>query len=685
MQQYEVLKRYKEAAKRREIKLCCPVQYSKPELLKIIPDEILEKDYGCGDPTIYVKEGETVLDLGSGSGKHCYMMAQIVGPKGKVIGIDFNEEMLKLARKYQKVIAEKLGYWNTEFRKGKIQNLKLDLEKVELYLKENPIKTLEDFLKFEDYIAYLEKEEPLIPDNSIDTVVSNCVLNLVKTEEKEQLFKEIYRVLKPGGRAVISDIVADEDVPEPLKRDPHLWSGCISGALREDELIYAFIKAGFNSVRILKYEKEPWQVIDDIEFRSITVEAFKGKKGECIDGGHAVIYTGPFKRVEDAEGHLFELGKRIAVCERTFQNLKEFYKEHFIFIEPTKEVLKKPFPCGEKIIYRSPKSTKEGLWIDYREQDCCPSEFIPFQETLKNLDQTLVKGKIEIIQFNVGYLCNERCLHCHISASNSGKVMPESIVEASIELIKKYPHLKVDITGGAPELHPQIEKFLNGIAPYASEIFFRTNITALNSKRTLLRLFKSYNIKVIASFPDLSEEKTNFIRGNGFYKRALEVLTSLSKEGLGRDIPLYIIINPCELSLGPKEEEVKENYKRFFQALEINLSGIFVLNNFPIGRFKEYLEKEGKLKDYYKLLYENFNSNTLKRLMCLRMVNISPDGELFDCDFNQALGLKIDGPSNIFDLFEKGLSSLEGNTIKIGDHCYGCTALGGSSCFGSLT
>ncbi|MFN3406768.1 MAG: DUF3641 domain-containing protein, partial [Caldimicrobium sp.] len=473
--------------------------------------------------------------------------------------------------------------------------------------------------------------------------------------------------------------------PEPLKRDPHLWSGCISGAMREDEFIDAFIKAGFSSVRILKYEKEPWQVIDGIEFRSITVEAFKGKKGECIDAGHAVIYMGPFKQVEDAEGHIFELGKRIAVCERTFKNLKQFYKEHFIFIEPAKEVPKKPFPCGEKIIYRSPKITKKGIWIDYRGENCCSTDFISFQETLKNLGQSLVKGKIEIIQFNVGYLCNESCLHCHISASRSGKVMPEPILEASIELIKKHPHLKVDITGGAPELHPQIEKFLSGIAPYASEIFFRTNITALNSKRNLLQLFKSYNIKVIASFPDLSEEKTNFIRRNGFYKRALESLTSLAKEGLGRDIPLYIIINPCELSLGPKEEEIKENFERFFQALKINLSGIFVLNNFPIGRFKEYLEKEGKLNDYYKLLYANFNANTLKKLMCLHMVNISPEGELFDCDFNQALRLKIDKPSNIFELLEKGLSPLEGKTIKIGDHCYGCTALRGSSCFGSLT
>ncbi|MFN3921311.1 MAG: DUF3641 domain-containing protein, partial [Caldimicrobium sp.] len=530
------------------------------------------------------------------------------------------------------------------------------------------------------------KEEPLIPDNSIDTVVSNCVLNLVKSADKEKLFKEIYRVLKPEGRAVISDIVSDEDVPEHLKADPELWAGCISGAMREDEFISAFIKAGFTGIRVLKYEKEPWQVIEDIEFRSITIEAFKGKKGDCLDAGQAVIYLGPFKQVEDFEGHVFEIGKRVAVCERTFQNLKNFFQDYFIFIEPSKELIKKPFPCGEKIIYRSPKTTKKGIWHDnLKSASSCIVNFMPFEQKIKEVGKNLVKRKIKTLQINVGYKCHENCLHCHLSASKDGKIMNEEIMQACVELLKANPSLKVDITGGSPELHPHIDKFLLNIAPLASEIYFRTNLTALRERYELLDIFKAIKIRVIASFPGFEAESVNQLRGQKYFERAIEALVSLSKGGLGSEIPLYVMVNPCNLSLVPKEEDLKEDYEKFFKKYNLKLSGLFVLNNFPIGRFEQYLKKENKLKEYYELLYANFNPKTLDQLMCLDLLNISPEGYIYDCDFNQALNLKIESPSHIFELLTKGLDSLKGKKILIGDHCYGCTASYGCGCFGSLT
>lgn len=683
-----VLETYKKAAKSKEVRLCCPVSYSRPELLKVIPQEILERDYGCGDPTIYVREGEVVLDLGSGSGKHCYMIAQIVGPKGKVIGVDFNDEMLALARKYQDVIAKKLGYFNTEFRKARIQNLKLDLERVDKYLQKNPIKTSEDLIKFEEFVKYLEAKEPLIPDNSIDTVVSNCVLNLVREDEKENLFEEIFRVLKPEGRAVISDIVSDEDVPEHLKRDPELWAGCISGALREDRFIEAFLKAGFTSVRILKYDKKPWQVIEGIEFRSITIEAHKGERGTCIDKGHAVIYMGPFMKVEDSEGHIFELGKRVAVCERTFNNLKRFAFDQFIFIEPAVKLQPRPFPCGEKIIYRSPKVTKSGKWDSIVSgSPCCapPQEFIPFSKKLKDLGISLTKGFIEIVQVNVGHKCNERCLHCHLSAGPKGTLMSEDVMSAILELLKKHPGKVLDITGGSPELHPLIKDFISKASSYTREILFRTNLTALLEREDLINFLAEKEVKIVGSFPSLEERSANSFRGNGFYKRALVAIKKLNEVGFGKEYPLYLMVNPTDVSLVPLEKELKGEFEKFFTEKGLFFTNLYVLNNFPIGRFKKYLKKLGNFDEYYKLLYANFNPETLNKLMCLKLVNIAPDGTLYDCDFNQALKLSLKSPKNVYELLEKGLEALKNQSIRIGDHCYGCTALYGTSCFGSLT
>jgi radical SAM/Cys-rich protein len=675
MQEIATLERYKRAAKKPEKALCCPVSYQRPELLKIIPQEILEVDYGCGDPTVYVREGEVVVDLGSGSGKHVYMMAQIVGPKGKVIGVDFNKEMLSLARKYQDEIAKKLGYKNTKFYYAKIQNLKLDLEKVEAYLQTNPIKTAEDLIVFENYVKKLEEKEPLIPDESVDTVVSNCVLNLVKPEDKDRLFSEIYRVLKIGGRAVISDIVSDEDVPPHLQEDPELWSGCIAGALREDKFIQAFLKAGFSSVRVLKWEEKPWQVIEGIEFRSITIEAIKGEKGPCIDAGHAVIYLGPFYKVEDTEGHVFEIGKRVAVCERTFRNLKRAFSEHFIFIEPAKPLPKRPFPNCTGMVLRSPKETKEGK----REIG------IPFEERLKSLGVELKKRKISIVQVNIGNLCNMSCRHCHHSASPNGKLMPNEILHKIAMLLKKNPGLSLDLTGGAPELHPYILPFLKEVKELCREIWFRSNLTALADKPDLMEELAKLGVKIIASFPSINKKEAEGIRGHGFYAKALEVLKSLNELGYGKDIPLILMVNPTKPELVKSSFELKSEFEAILKEKHgISFSDLFVLNNAPIGRYRKLLSKKGLLLDYEKLLEANFNPSTLDKLMCLDLITIGPDGMVYDCDFNLALNLPVDGKLSVDSLLTYGLEVLEDKNIKVGNHCYVCTAQFGTSCFGCL-
>src|SRR5438477_1985666 len=213
-----------------EESLCCPVDYD-PQYLKVIPAEVIERDYGCGDPSRHLRRGETVLDLGSGTGKICFIASQVVGPAGRVIGVDMTDEMLEVARRNAPIVAGRLGYANVEFRKGRIQDLGLDLEQLDLELKERPIADAASFLAADERAEELRLTHPLIANDSIDVVVSNCVLNLVEPKSKRRLFEEIFRVLDKGGRAVISDIVSDEPVPDRLHKDPYVWSGCIAGAV----------------------------------------------------------------------------------------------------------------------------------------------------------------------------------------------------------------------------------------------------------------------------------------------------------------------------------------------------------------------------------------------------------------------------------------------------------------------
>lgn len=378
-----VKERYAKGSEQVESALCCPITNYNQDYLKVLPQEIIEKDYGCGDPSMYVKAGEVAIDLGSGAGKICYIMSQIVGEKGRVIGVDFNPPMLALARKYQSEIAEKIGYNNVQFVMGKIQDMKLDIEQVRHYLEANPVKSVEDHEAFEAYCKNLRVEAPLIEDNTADVVVSNCVLNLVLPEHKKELFRELFRVLKVGGRAVISDIVCDEEPTAATRNDPHLWSGCIAGAFLEDEFLEMFEQAGFVGVEILGRQKEPWQVVDGVEFRSMTVRAWKPDPAKCIDRHHAVVYQGPWKKVVDENGATYERGKRTAVCDKTYRMLTRCGGPHggeFIGIEPYVEVPAdeaKVFDCSVDKL-RDPKVTKGQGYHETKMIDtdgCCgPSD-----------------------------------------------------------------------------------------------------------------------------------------------------------------------------------------------------------------------------------------------------------------------------------------------------------------------
>lgn len=371
-----VRERYGAAAREREAALCCPVDYD-PRWLEAIPPEVLERDYGCGDPSRHVRPGDTVLDLGSGGGKICFIASQVAGPGGRVIGVDANDEMLALARGAAPRVAERVGFANVEFRRGRIQDLALPVDALDAWLAAHPVRTSADLDAVEREAERLRREVPLVPDASVDLVVSNCVLNLVRAEDRERLVREIHRVLRRGGRVAISDIVSDEPVPASLRDDPELWSGCVSGAFQEAELVRAFEEAGFHGIAIEAWSDAPFREVEGIVFRSVTLTAHKGKAGPCFEGNHAVLYRGPWRQVEDDDGHVLRRGERTAVCEKTFGILTAApYAEQVVAIPPrvpVPEDERAPFDCS-RTAPRDPRETKGQAYraTTAAADACCP-------------------------------------------------------------------------------------------------------------------------------------------------------------------------------------------------------------------------------------------------------------------------------------------------------------------------
>lgn len=291
---------YGQAAEKPQAELCCPTKYDEKEVSHI-PQEVLERFYGCGSPvnSANPQPGEVYVDLGSGAGIDCFIAAKRVGSAGKVIGVDMTDPMLEVARASNARVAQNLGFSNVEFRKG--------------YLEDVPVDS-----KF------------------ADVVTSNCVMNL--SPDKPKVFAELWRVLKNHGRMVIADIVSDREVPPRLKVNEKLWGECIVGALTESQFLAMLEQAGFYGLSVLK--KAFWKEIEGYQFYSVTVQGWKFEKTEgCKFIGQQAIYKGPFTAILDEEGHHFPRNVAITVCTDTAAKLSRApYAGQFTILEPSGEV-----------------------------------------------------------------------------------------------------------------------------------------------------------------------------------------------------------------------------------------------------------------------------------------------------------------------------------------------------------
>ena len=307
-------------------------------------------------------------------------------------------------------------------------------------------------------------------------------------------------------------------------------------------------------------------------------------------------------------------------------------------------------------------------------------------------DSVLKRTKLEILQVNMGNVCNQSCSHCHVDASPKGnKIMSKKVVDDIIGFLSTNKGLTLDITGGAPELNPHFDYFIRKTRPLVEKIVVRSNLTVFfePGKEYLPEFFKENKIHLICSLPCYSEDNVDAQRGKGVFEKSIKALKLLNDIGYIKDknLMLDIVYNPTGAYLPPQQEDLEKEYKKCLGGnYGIKFNHLFTITNAPIKRFKNYLESEGKYAMYLDILKDNFNPHIVENIMCRAFLSIGYDGKLYDCDFNQALGWTLkDDQGNILKVGEVTLKDLEKRNIMVGEHCLSCTAGYGSSCHGALT
>ncbi len=296
---------------------------------------------------------------------------------------------------------------------------------------------------------------------------------------------------------------------------------------------------------------------------------------------------------------------------------------------------------------------------------------------------------IDTIQVNVGLVCNQQCVHCHVAASPKRKeVMSWEIMEKIIEAAQQVQCRQVDITGGAPELNPYFCRFIRSLHKKGFQVQVRTNLTVLLEKemKSIPAFYRDHEIQLIASLPCYLEKNVDQQRGEGVYHGSIEALKFLNSYGYGIEpqLPLNLVYNPLGPMLPPNQTILENDYRRELkERYGIVFTHLLTLTNMPIGRFRSDLKKQNKDSEYMQLLEISFNPETIEGLMCRHQISVDWDGTLYDCDFNLALRWPVYSslPQHINQFDPKKLRK---RSIVTGEHCYGCTAGCGSSCSGAL-
>jgi radical SAM/Cys-rich protein len=315
---------------------------------------------------------------------------------------------------------------------------------------------------------------------------------------------------------------------------------------------------------------------------------------------------------------------------------------------------------------------------------------ISFQERFERSSKTrLAATKINILQINVGKRCNLSCRHCHVDAgAGRTEIMSREILSACLEIAKEKEVSTIDITGGSPEMNPHLEWFLSEAGKLGKRLIVRSNLVILleDAYAGFIDVYAKNSVEVVTSLPDYHDDGTNRQRGSGAFSLIIQAMKFLNQKDYGREgsrLVLNIMHNPVGAYLPGAQKALEAEYKkRLFTEYGVVFNRLFCITNMPVGRYLEYLLNSGNFEDYMAGLCEAYNPLAAENVMCRSTISVGWDGALYDCDFNQMLGLQVNHgtPDTIMDF---DIEKLRSRKIVIGNHCYGCTAGTGSSCQGA--
>lgn len=316
---------------------------------------------------------------------------------------------------------------------------------------------------------------------------------------------------------------------------------------------------------------------------------------------------------------------------------------------------------------------------------------LPFRQKIKLIKKSPIRAfSIEVLQMNVGLKCNLTCRHCHVQANpRREELMNKEVFEVCLEIAHIPEISTIDITGGSPEVNPNLEWFIPEASKLSKRLIVRTNGVILDEEpyKKYINIFSQNRVELATSFPDLQKEKADRQRGRGVFEKLIKTLKTLNGNGYGQEgsgLVLDLIHNPVGAYLPGSQAVLEQEYrKRLMNEFGIKFNDLFCLTNIPIGRYLEFLINSGNYQDYMNDLCRAFNPSTLKSVMCRNTLSVSWDGSLYDCDFNQMLDLKVNHGAPA-DIKKFNLDLLKNREIVIDNHCYGCVAGSGSSCQGSL-